>query len=122
MINPGSVPDPVRQMRERESRVRTAVVWALGQLHAAEATPILKQAADDVNSMVRDAANEALAKIQENQERNAGRAGRLSRGRADPIRRRPHELEKFAGFGRDGRAVSRPLFQRIRAISSGPIE
>jgi HEAT repeat protein len=64
----GAVPDTVRQMREREARVRASVAWALGKLGAAEAVPILKQAVEDQNSLVRDAAAEALAKIHEQQD------------------------------------------------------
>jgi HEAT repeat protein len=63
-----AIPDTVRLMRERESRVRASVAWALGQIGDSSAIPTLNRALNDPNSLVRDAAGEALAKISERQE------------------------------------------------------
>jgi HEAT repeat protein len=65
----GSVPDTARQMKEREARVRASVAWALGQIADPRAHEILVRAANDDNSLVRDAAAEALARITEREER-----------------------------------------------------
>ena len=50
---------------------RASVAWALGQIGDANAKEILTRAANDENSLVRDAAGEALAKITEKQEKVA---------------------------------------------------
>ena len=70
VINPGAnkVADETRQMKEKESRVRASVAWALGQIGDASAKETLLKAMNDQNSLVRDAALEALAKISEKQE------------------------------------------------------
>jgi HEAT repeat protein len=73
VIDPGGgkVADEARRNMERESRVRASVAWALGQIGDASARETLLLAASDQNSMVRDAAAEALAKIVEKQEKAA---------------------------------------------------
>ncbi len=63
-----SVPDSVRLMKEKEARVRASVAWALGQIADPTAVQTLNRAANDANSLVRDAAIEALAKINEREE------------------------------------------------------
>ena len=76
-VGAGSVPDTLRIQREREARVRASVAWALGQIGDSSAGATLKQALNDQNSLVRDAAAEALAKISERAEKieDAKRAG-----------------------------------------------
>lgn len=71
VIAAGPIDERARQMKEREARVRASVSWALGQLGDPAAKQILIRAADDENSLVRDAAIEALAKIVEREERLA---------------------------------------------------
>jgi len=71
---PGTVPDTVRIMRENEAKVRSAVAWALGQIGDPAARSLLEKALNDQNSLVRDAAAEALARIAENEERQAAAA------------------------------------------------
>ena len=66
------VSDKLRREKEKEARVRASVVWALGQLADTAARDTLARAANDENSLVRDAATEALAKITEREERVAG--------------------------------------------------
>jgi HEAT repeat protein len=73
-----SVPDSVRLMKEKEARVRASVAWALGQIADPTSVQTLNRAANDVNSLVRDAAIEALAKINEHQEALAP-AGKTNR-------------------------------------------
>ncbi|NQU11028.1 HEAT repeat domain-containing protein [bacterium] len=68
------IPEAVRQIREREARVRASVAWALGQLGDTSVVPTLSRSANDENSMVRDAAMEALAKIGEREEERLARA------------------------------------------------
>ncbi len=77
VIDPGGakVADESRRMKEKESRVRASVAWALGQIGDASAKATLLKALNDQNSLVRDAAVEALAKIQEKQEREKLAAG-----------------------------------------------
>lgn len=70
-ISTGPIDERVRLLKEKESRVRASVAWALGQLADPSAQEILKRALNDDNSLVRDAAAEALAKISEKQERVA---------------------------------------------------
>jgi len=50
------------------------VAWALGQIGDANAKEILMRAVNDENSLVRDAAAEALAKVTEKQEKVAAGA------------------------------------------------
>jgi HEAT repeat protein len=64
----------LRETREKESRVRASVVWALGQIADPVAHPTLIKALNDENSLVRDNAAEALAKLQERQELERRRA------------------------------------------------
>ncbi|MEI6082832.1 MAG: HEAT repeat domain-containing protein [Verrucomicrobiota bacterium] len=71
VINPGGgekVADEARRMKEKESRVRASVTWALGQIGDAAAKETLLKAMNDQNSLVRDSAFEALAKIAEKEE------------------------------------------------------
>jgi HEAT repeat protein len=77
----GPVPDSMRIQREQEARVRASVAWALGQIGDGAAHDTLEQALNDQNSLVRDAAAEALAKISERAEKleDARRAGDQTR-------------------------------------------
>ncbi len=68
-ISSRPIDDTVRLRKEKESRVRASVAWALGQIADLSAQDILRRAVNDENSLVRDAATEALAKIAEKQER-----------------------------------------------------
>jgi HEAT repeat protein len=70
IIDPGreKLPDETRRQQEKESRVRASVAWALGQLGDPAAKDTLLKAVNDQNSLVRDAALEALAKITEREE------------------------------------------------------
>ena len=74
-ISTGPIDEKVRLLKEKESRVRASVAWALGQIADPSAQGTLKRALNDQNSLVRDAAAEALAKISERQERLAGSVG-----------------------------------------------
>jgi HEAT repeat protein len=74
-ISDSRVDETVRLRNEKESRVRASVAWALGQLADPSAQDTLKRALNDENSLVRDAAAEALAKISEKQERAAAASG-----------------------------------------------
>jgi HEAT repeat protein len=74
-ISTGPIDEKVRLLKEKESRVRASVAWALGQIADPSAQETLKHALNDDNSLVRDAAAEALAKISEKQERVAAGAG-----------------------------------------------
>ena len=67
----GHVADEVRVDVEKEARVRASVVWALGQIADPKANLTLQKAINDQNSLVRDAAMEAIARIIEKQERDA---------------------------------------------------
>ena len=71
VIDPGGakVSDTLRRQKEKEARVRASVVWALGQIGDSTARETLVHAVNDENSLVRDAATEALAKIAEHEER-----------------------------------------------------
>ena len=70
-IATGPIDEKVRLLKEKESRVRASVAWALGQIGDVNAKEILTRAMNDENSLVRDAAAEALAKITEKEERVA---------------------------------------------------
>jgi HEAT repeat protein len=70
-ISTGPMDETMRLRKEKESRVRASVAWALGQIADPSAQEILRRAMNDDNSLVRDAAAEALAKIAEKQERVA---------------------------------------------------
>ena len=70
-ISTGPMDETMRLRKEKESRVRASVAWALGQIADPSAQEILRRAMNDENSLVRDAAAEALAKIAEKQERLA---------------------------------------------------
>jgi HEAT repeat protein len=70
-ISTGPIDENMRIRKEKESRVRASVAWALGQIADPSAQEILRRAMNDENSLVRDAAAEALAKISEKQERVA---------------------------------------------------
>jgi HEAT repeat protein len=70
-IATGPIDEKARLMKEKESRVRASVVWALGRLGDASAKEIVTRAVDDENSLVRDAAAEALARISEKEEKVA---------------------------------------------------
>lgn len=80
----GTVPESVRQMKEREARVRASVAWALGELGDPVTVETLTKAANDENSLVRDAAIEALAKINDRQERLAARKRKPSVSSGNP--------------------------------------
>jgi HEAT repeat protein len=73
-IATGPIDEKVRLMKEKESRVRASVVWALGQIGDANAKEILTGAMNDENSLVRDAAAEALARVNEKEEKVAAGA------------------------------------------------
>jgi HEAT repeat protein len=73
-IATGPIDEKVRLTKERESRVRASVAWALGQIGDANAREILTLAVNDENSLVRDAATEALARISEKEEKIAASA------------------------------------------------
>ena len=66
---PGQIPDEARRSFEKEARVRASVAYALGQIADPKAAAMLQKAVNDQNSLVRDAAIEALARIIEKQER-----------------------------------------------------
>jgi HEAT repeat protein len=70
-ISSGPIDEKVRLLKEKESRVRASVAWALGQIADTSDQDTLKRALNDENSLVRDAAAEALAKISEKEERVA---------------------------------------------------
>jgi HEAT repeat protein len=70
-ISSGPIDEKMRLLKEKESRVRASVAWALGQIADPSAQETLKRALNDENSLVRDAAAEALAKISDKQERAA---------------------------------------------------
>jgi HEAT repeat protein len=72
-VSSGPMDETARLRKEKESRVRASVAWALGQIADPSAQEILRRAMNDENSLVRDAAAEALAKITEKQERLAER-------------------------------------------------
>ena len=69
LSGPGQIPDETRRSFEKAARVRASVAYALGQIADPKATEILQKAVNDQNSLVRDAAIEALARIIEKQER-----------------------------------------------------
>jgi HEAT repeat protein len=70
VINDGSsAADSRKRDREKEARVRAAVVWALGQIGDSVAQQTLARALNDDNSLVRDNAVEAISKIKERGER-----------------------------------------------------
>jgi len=73
-ISSEPVDEKMRLLKEKESRVRASVAWALGQIGDPSAQDTLKRALNDENSLVRDAAAEALAKISEKEERVAAGA------------------------------------------------
>jgi HEAT repeat protein len=75
-IGTSKVSDETRRMKEKESRVRASVAWALGQIGDPSSRDTLLKAIDDQNSLVRDAAAEALAKIAEKEEKLAGGASK----------------------------------------------
>ena len=65
------VNDESRRMKEKESRVRASVAWALGQIGDPAAKETLLKAMNDQNSLVRDSAFEALAKLAEKEEQRS---------------------------------------------------
>jgi HEAT repeat protein len=77
-IATGPMDEKVRLMKEKESRVRASVLWALGQIGDASAKEIVTRAVNDENSLVRDAATEALARIGEKEEKVAAKAANPS--------------------------------------------
>jgi HEAT repeat protein len=54
----------IRQKSEALANVRRNAVWALGRIGDPAATPVLRQALNDPNSLVREAAAEALAELE----------------------------------------------------------
>ena len=73
VIDPGTtrVDDEQRRLKEKEARVRASVAWALGQIGDPSARDTLLKAVNDQNSLVRDSAVEALARISEREEKLA---------------------------------------------------
>ena len=65
------IPDEHRRETEKDANVRAAIVWALGQIADPKAKETLQKAVNDQNSLVRDAAVEAIARILEKQELEA---------------------------------------------------
>ena len=65
------IPDEHRRETEKDANVRASIVWALGQIADPKAKDTLQRAINDQNSLVRDAAVEAIARILEKQEREA---------------------------------------------------
>ncbi len=72
-IGIATLADSKRIEMEKQARVRASVAWALGQIADPAAEEILIKARSDRNSLVRDAADEALARIYEQRERVAAR-------------------------------------------------
>jgi HEAT repeat protein len=68
LLQTPEMPGLIQTMRERETRVRIAVALALGRLGDPRAEAILRRALQDENSLVREAAEEAITKIIERQE------------------------------------------------------
>jgi len=68
-VGTSKVSDETRRMKEKEARVRASVAWALGNIGDPGARETLLKAVNDQNSLVRDAAVEALAKITEKEEK-----------------------------------------------------
>lgn len=58
-------PQAAQRMKENIAYLCASAAWALGQIGDEQARTILVRAADDDNSLVRDAAKEALKKISE---------------------------------------------------------
>ena len=85
----GHVSDDVRVDVEKEARVRASVVWALGQIADPKASVTLQKAINDQNSLVRDAAVEAIARIIEKQERDAFTASTNAADQPPPKKQRP---------------------------------
>ncbi len=75
---PGQISDEQRRIFEKEARVRASVAYALGRIADPKAIDVLQKAVNDQNSLVRDAAIEALARIVEKQERDEFAASRTN--------------------------------------------
>jgi HEAT repeat protein len=75
-IDTGKIDDAFRQAQEKESRVRASVIWALGQICDPRSVAVIQRATRDENSLVRDAAFEALSRVADCGERLA--AGNLA--------------------------------------------
>ena len=84
----GHLPDEQRIDVEKEAHVRASVVWALGQIADPKANSTLQKAINDQNSLVRDAAVEAIARIFEKQERES-LAAATNAEKSLPIKKRP---------------------------------
>ena len=89
MIYDGAVkiPDEHRRETEKDANVRASIVWALGQIADPKARDTLQKAINDQNSLVRDAAVEAIARILEKQELEAFTAS-TNADKSAPTKRR----------------------------------
>lgn len=59
----GGMSGPLQQMKENSAYLRSTIVWALGEIGDPAGKPAIQRALDDENSLVRDAATEALTKL-----------------------------------------------------------
>jgi HEAT repeat protein len=53
----------MQEMRQKEAYFRAAAAWALGRIGSPTAVTVLRRAANDENSFVRETAAEAFDKI-----------------------------------------------------------
>jgi len=81
------IPDEHRRETEKDANVRASIVWALGQIADPKARETLQKAINDQNSLVRDAAVEAIARILEKQELEAFTAS-TNADKSAPTKRR----------------------------------
>jgi HEAT repeat protein len=59
----GALPGAMQEMRQKEAYFRAAAAWALGRIGSPTAVTVLRRAANDENSFVRETAAEAFDKI-----------------------------------------------------------
>lgn len=64
VIASDTTPANLQQLKDANAYRRSAIVWALGEIRDPAAKPILQRAIDDDNSLVRDAAKEAVEKLE----------------------------------------------------------
>ena len=81
------ISDEHRRETEKDANVRASIVWALGQIADPKARETLQKAINDQNSLVRDAAVEAIARILEKQELEAFTAS-TNADKSAPTKRR----------------------------------